>query len=157
MSIADDQEKIKQAAYAEARRYMNNAEAVLEKTARDGKFYADAKYVRMASGTAYLAVLLAFDAYLQLKGVALPKKKRLSIDFYQNYLGKLNGKLLDLLNNAYDTLHLAGYYDGNKSAKVIRDGFDTAYEIIETIKPPTELPPDALKSSWREKLRLLLV
>jgi hypothetical protein len=38
--------------YAEANRYMDNANECLQKAKRDGSLYMDKKYVRMACGTA---------------------------------------------------------------------------------------------------------
>ena len=91
--------------------------------------------MRTACGTAYNGVLLALDAYLKSKDVELPKKKRRSIEFYTRYIGQIDGKLLNYLNNAYDILHLSGYYDGVTDARVVKAGFDNAYEIINKIKP----------------------
>ena len=126
-------EQIRQTSYAEAIRYMNNAKEVLQKARKDGKYYADKKYVRMACGTAYSGTLVALDAYLLLKGVPAPKKK--SIDFYRRNIATLDKSLLRDLNSAYEILHLDGYYDGLLRADTIKSGFDVAYEIIEQIKP----------------------
>ena len=38
-------------------------------------------------------------------------------------------------NEAYNSLHLFGYYDGSKDSRIILEGFDLAYVIIEKIKP----------------------
>jgi hypothetical protein len=46
--------------------------------------------------------------------------------------------MLRHVNNAYEVLHLSGYYDGNQDARIIKIGFDEAYEIIEKIKPMEE-------------------
>jgi hypothetical protein len=134
MSI-EEQQELKQRNYAEAMRYMNNAKEVLQKAKKEDNYYSDRKYVRMACGTAYNGVLLALDAYLKLKDVELPKKTRRSIEFYTENIGKIDRKLLKYLNGAYDTLHLAGYYDGNLNALIIKEGFAAAYEIINKIKP----------------------
>ena len=134
MSI-EEQQNLKRKSYAEAIRYMNNAKETLQKAKKEDKHYRDAKYVRTACGTAYNGVLLALDAYLTLKDVKLPKRKRRSIDFYTLHLGKIDGKMLQHLNDAYDILHLSGYYDGILNAPVIKEGFDAAYDIIDKIKP----------------------
>jgi hypothetical protein len=39
------------------------------------------------------------------------------------------------LHSAYNLLDLDGYYDEETNVKAIAGGFDTAYEIIEKIKP----------------------
>jgi hypothetical protein len=135
MSI-QEQEDTKVRFYGEAMRYMDNARECLKKAKKEDYLYRDTKYVRMACGTAYSGVLIALDGYLTLKGVEKPKKKlRKSIEYYQENLGKLDRKLLDRLNVAYQILHLYGYYDGTNSADVIKTGFDLAFTIIEKIKP----------------------
>ena len=134
MSI-EEQLELKQTSYAEAMRYMNNAKETLQKAKKEDNFYSDRKYVRTACGTAYNGVLLALDAYLMLKDVELPKKKRRSIDFYTRNISKIDNKLLKYLDNVYNILHLSGYYDGTTDAPVIKRGFDNAYDIIDKIKP----------------------
>jgi len=122
--------------YAEAVRYMNNAKAVLQKSKKEGKYYTDKKYVRMACGTAYNGVLLALDAWFILKGIPKPsKKQRKSIEYYMSNISQIDKKLATYLHSAYNVLHLDGYYDGETNVKVIAAGFEVAYEIIEKIKP----------------------
>ena len=131
----EEQQELKQKSYAEAMRYMNNAKETLQKAKKEDNYYADRKYVRSACGTAYNGVLVALDAYLTLKDVEMPKKKRRSIDFYTRNISKIDGKMMKYLDVVYDVLHLDGYYDGNLDAIVIKRGFDNAYEIINKIKP----------------------
>ncbi|MDR0567489.1 MAG: DUF5618 family protein [Prevotellaceae bacterium] len=142
MSI-EEQQEIKSNAYSEAMRYMENAKATLQKAGKEDDQYHDVKYVRTACGTAYNGILLALDAYLQLKDVEMPKKKRRSIEFYTSHVAQIDKKLLVCVNRAYDTLHLWGYYDGTDDAVVIKRGFDYAYQIIDKIKPDhvQKLPP----------------
>jgi len=122
--------------YAEAIRYMDNAKKTLKEAGKeDDGLYKDAKYVRTACGTAYNGVLIALDAWLKIKGVELNPKKRKSIEYYTDNVAKLDGKMSKMLRAAYNTLHLAGYYDGNSDVKVIQSGFERAYEIIDKIKP----------------------
>jgi Holliday junction resolvase RusA-like endonuclease len=133
----DEQNTYLSAEYAEANRYMDNAKETLKKAGKqDEGQYGDAKYVRVACGTAYLAVLIAVEAWLILKGVEIPgKNKRKSIEFYEYSVAKLDKKIPAYLKSAYDALHLAGYYRGDKSIKIIEGGFDAAYYIIDKIKP----------------------
>ena len=130
--------------YAEAMRYMENAKDTLRKAEKqDDRMYKDVKYVRTACGTAYLGVLLALDAWLTLKGVDIPKKRNhTNINFYLTNVGKLDMKLLDYLNSAYNLLHLEGYYRKETGIKAIENGFDAAYYIIDKIKPenPVDVP-----------------
>ncbi|MDR3328771.1 MAG: DUF5618 family protein [Prevotellaceae bacterium] len=139
MSV-EEQQEVKQKAYAEAVRYMDNAKETLRKARKEDDYYQDAKYVRTACGTAYSGVLLALDAYLQLKDVEIVKKRRRSIEWYTANVAKQDKKLLTYLNAAYNILHLDGYYDGINDAIVIQRGFVNAYSIIEKIKPRTPNP-----------------
>jgi len=120
--------------YNEAIRYMDNAKDTLKKAGKEDAFFKDKKYVKTACGTAYNAVLEALDCYIQLKGAERKKGKK-SIEYYQVTISKIDKKMLNYLNNAYDILHLSGYYDGITDVKVVTRGFDLAYEIIEKIKP----------------------
>jgi hypothetical protein len=137
MSIKEQQE-YRAIHYAEALRYMENANASLQKARKEDNFYSDKKYVRSACGIAYSGVLVALDAFLVLRGVEMPKRKRRSIEFYVSNVAKIDRKLLNYLNAVYDILHLSGYYDGIQDARVIKAGFENAYEIIEKIKPLAE-------------------
>ena len=158
MSI-EEQQEIKSKAYSEAMRYMENAKAVLQKAGKEDNFYNDRKYVRMACGTAYNGVLIALDAYLQLKDVEMPKKKRRSIEFYTSHVAQIDKKLLTYLNRVYDILHLSGYYDGVQDARVVSAGFDNAYQIIYKIKPEhmPELPSPPKPSLLRRIYSLLFM
>jgi hypothetical protein len=81
-------------------------------------------------------VLIALDAWLELKGVKPPKgKARKSIGFYNTEISKLDKKLAKDLKIAYDTLHLSGYYDGTLSSGTIADGFEAASLIANRINP----------------------
>ncbi|MBI4647123.1 MAG: DUF5618 family protein [Bacteroidia bacterium] len=118
-------------------RYMTNAKEQLKKAKKKDNLYNDKKYVRAACGIAYSGVLIALDAYIQLKGIFTRQKERQDIEFYQRTISKIDKKLLSIINVAYDTLHKAGYYDGNQDSRVISAGFEHAYTIINKIKPST--------------------
>ena len=135
MSIQESQ-ALQEKYYSEAIRYMDNAKECLKKAKKDGKFYHDIKYVRMACGTAYSGLLVALDGFFILKGAHKPKsKQRKSIEYYQSNITAIDKKMLDYVNAAYKVLHLYGYYDGGESVTVIKEGFDFTYKIIEKIKP----------------------
>ena len=135
MSI-HEQQQLKEKYYGEAMRYMDNARECLQKAQKEGKYYRDAKYVKMACGTAYNGLLVALDGFLVLKGVHKPRAKvRKSIEYYQENLARIDRKMLDNLNSAYKILHLYGYYDGIDDAIVIKRGFDTASTLINKINP----------------------
>ena len=135
MSI-NEQEELKKENYNEAMRYMDNAKEYLKNAKKEGNFYQDKKYVKTACGTAYSGLLVALDCFLILKGIEKPTRKmRKSIEYYQSNITKIDKKMLDYLNNAYEILHRWGYYDGIGDVRVVNAGFDNAYNIIEKIKP----------------------
>jgi hypothetical protein len=135
MSI-QEQTEIKTRYYNEANRYMDNAKEYLKNAQKDGKYYHDVKYVQTACGTAYNGLLIALDCFLMLNGAKKPKaRERKSIEYYQKNVGSQNRKMLDMLNSAYEILHLWGYYDGITNVSVVKEGFEDAYAIIEKIKP----------------------
>ena len=135
MSIQEQQE-LKKKYYDEAMRYMDNAKEYLKNAKKDGGYYHDTKYVKTACGVAYSGMLVALDCFLLLKGIEQPKgKDRKSIEYYHNNIGKLDRKMLNYLNSAYEILHLWGYYDGITKASVVKEGFSEAGKIIEKINP----------------------
>lgn len=132
MSIIE-QQKIREKTYTEAMRYMDNAKEILKMAGKEGYYYNDSKYVSTACGTAYKGVLIALDAYLKLKDI--PARKRKSIEYYTEHIGKIDRKLLRDVNIVYEILHLSGYYDGIHDAIVVQRGMDIAFQIINKIKP----------------------
>lgn len=129
-----EQDKIRSEYYVEAIRYMDNARETLIKAGKEDDLYKDDKYVKTACGIAYCAILKALDGYLLLKEVKRQKGRK-SIEYYRENIAKIDRKLMQYLNNAYMTLHLDGYYDGNVSVDTISSGFKSAYLIIDKIKP----------------------
>ena len=127
-------DKITNEYYQEAIRYMENAKETLKKAGKDNDFYKDDKYVKMACGIAYSAVLKAMDGFFLLKEVKRQKGRK-SIEYYRDNISKIDRKLLNYLNNAYFILHLEGYYEGNLSVDTINSGLKSAYLIIDKIKP----------------------
>ncbi len=128
----------------EAKRYLENAREILRTKAKlDYKYniYKDVKYVREACGIAYLAVEMALEAYLMHRGRPvkssikyLKKKKRASYERYIEELRKLNQKLMSKYLNAYQILHLDGYYDGINDKNVIQAGLKSVEEIIKMVE-----------------------
>jgi len=135
MSIQEQQE-LKKRYYSEALRYMENAKECLQRTTIEYNRYSDPKYVKMACGTAYSGVLVALDCFLTLNGMHKPTgKERKSIEYYQKNLGKLDRKMLGVLNDTYQILHLSGYYDGIQNVEVVKVGFKNANALIKKIRP----------------------
>jgi len=117
----------------EAARYLQNAKEILrEKAGKKDGLYADVKYVKMAAGTAYSAALLILDEYLKQKeGIKFVKPK--SIEDYTSRIRKYDKKLLRLLVNVYDELHIIGYYHGTRSVDTIQTGLNNVTKMLAYI------------------------
>ena len=100
-----------------------------EKAGKDGKFYQDKKYVKLAGHEAYSGVLIALDELLGNKG-----KGRKSIDWYKAELAKVDKKALTSLNAAYYTLHLAMSYDRNSLVDISKAGLELADSLINWVE-----------------------
>ena len=120
--------------YKESMRYIDNARETLKLAGKEDRNYQDEKYVHSACGIAYIGVLKALNVLFNIKQV--PKKRgRKFIEYYQESLAKIDKKLLNYLNNAYQLLHLDCYYEGITNVKAIDEGFENAVLIIEALKP----------------------
>lgn len=115
----------------EARRYVRNAKDLLSEKGKlniEGHYYEDRKYVRMAGNTLWNGVLLMLDAVFHVKK---DKRSRPKFTDYEKAIATRDLKLLELVNDGYDTLHLSMGYDGNRSKAICQDGFRLANEIID--------------------------
>ena len=130
-----EQEEVKMEHYSEAMRYMDNAKEYLKSAQKEDNYYQDIKYVRTACGTAYSGLLVALEGFMKIKGYAPKGKDRKSIEYYQRNITKIDKKMLNKLINAYQVLHLWGYYDGIMSVNILKEGFEEAYDMIEKIRP----------------------
>ena len=127
--------QLKEKAISEAERYYDNAKTMLsEKAGKQGDYYADAKYVKTACGTAYSGVLILLDAYIKIKGQVTNYKDRKSIEYYRDNISDRDNQLLKYVNSAYSILHLSGYYDGVLKYKVIQGGMEVFQDIIRHFK-----------------------
>lgn len=132
---ASEQQELKESAYNEALRYMENAKEQLIKADKENNYYKDKKYVQSACGIAYNAVLIALNAYIKIKGITAKPKEKKDIEFYQRTLNSIDKKLLKYVSDVYEIIHKDGYYDGITNAKVLTIGFDSAFTIINKIRP----------------------
>ena len=120
----------------ESRRYVANAKQTLNDHGQldtKSKVYEDRKYVRSAGHFLFLAVLIALDAVFHVGDPKTygTKKSRVGIDDYRKAVAQRDRKLLLLLNQAYDILHLSMGYDGVQSKDVCDAGFRLANDIID--------------------------
>jgi hypothetical protein len=144
--------------YAEAIRYMDSAKDVLQKARKeDDGLYRNRKYVRIASGTAYNGMLVALDAWLNVNGVATPKRHSWkSVFFYKGTLPLQDDVISDCFDKIYGVLHWAGYREGVRDAELIEAGFKYAYTIIDKIKPenPVEVKDTKINAAKRAIKRM---
>jgi len=114
----------------EAERYLANAKQILtEKAEKDGDYYNDSKYVKMAGDTAWKGVLVALDAATDLRKNK-KKGQRLDIKDYMSAVAKKDTKMTKPLQSAYNTLHLYLGYDGDTSYKLAQLGLEQGKNII---------------------------
>ncbi len=115
----------------EARRYVDNArETLREKGEFDAELnrYDDEKYVRAAGNYLWLGVLMALDAVFNVRE---DRRTRVDIKDYREAVGRRDKKLLALVNDGYDVMHLYMNYDGIQSKGVSDEGFRLANSIID--------------------------
>ena len=114
----------------EARRHVTNAKDAL---IAGGKYnirtnhYEDRKYVKAAGHYLWSGVLIALDAVFHVN----EQKDRVSINDYRLAVGHRDRKLLNLVNDAYDILHLSMGYDGILNKETCDLGFRLANEVID--------------------------
>lgn len=114
----------------EAERYLQNARKILsEKAGKDGNYYQDRKYVRMAGNTAWNGVLIALDSVLNVSK-NLKSQQRPDIKDYQEAMAKKDSKMTRPLYDAYQTLHLSLGYDGVTRYKIVHDGMKQAEMML---------------------------
>ena len=113
----------------EARRYVANAEEIIEKAQYDSetKSYLDSKYVKTAGDILWKGCLIALDAVLHVR----KGKGRPSIEKYKEAAGKRDRTLLKHINKGYDLMHLSMGYDGVLKKSICMDGIHLANEIID--------------------------
>ena len=90
--------------------------------------YNDEKYVRAAGNYLWLGVLMALDAVFHVRK---DRRTRVDINDYREAVGKRDRKLLRLMNDGYDTMHLSMNYDGNSVKDVSDSGIRIANTIID--------------------------
>ena len=115
----------------EAERYLQNATQILsEKAEKDGDYYNDSKYVKMAGNTAWNGVLVALDAVLPVRE-DLKRGQRVEFKDYMNAIAKKDNKMTRPLLGAYESLHKALGYDGNPSFKIVQTSLEQGKLIID--------------------------
>ena len=111
----------------EAQRYLDNAREILStKAEKDGGYYSDPKYVRMAGNTVWNGVLIALDGVLNVKKAGTRK----DFDDYKNAVYKKDKKMTRPLQSTYNLLHLLLGYDGELDYKTVQRGLEQGRDMI---------------------------
>ena len=137
----------KQNPIEEAQRYVDNAKDTLKDNGELDtvtRLYGDRKYVRSAGHFLWNAVLIVLDAVFQVK---TPRRRHPDIKDYKDAVASRDRKLLALVNNGYDTMHIAMSYDGNQSKAVCDEGFRLANEIIKICSKMLPKQQDSISSN----------
>ena len=114
----------------EAERYLQNARQLLsDKAEKDGKYYNDRKYVKMAGNTAWNGVLLALDSVLHVR-LNMKKGQRPEFQDYLDAISKVDKKMTRPLLATYESLHKALGYDGNPSYSIVQESLSEAKAMI---------------------------
>lgn len=114
----------------EARRYVANAKELLRNNTKvEGDKYDDEKYVRMAGDTAWKGCLIALESVFSVK--ADKGEERVKINNYKDAVSKRDKKLLGLLIEGYNFLHLYMGYDGSSDTYIVKKGLNLAKELID--------------------------
>jgi hypothetical protein len=115
----------------EAERYLHNARQLLtDKAEKDGDYYNDTKYVRMAGNTAWNGVLIALDAALGVKK-SIKQRHRPDVQDYQTALYKRDAKMNNVFLSAYEMLHKAIGYDGVPKYSIVQSALADGERLIE--------------------------
>ncbi len=104
----------------EARRHISNAREILR------------KYVAIAGHVAYRGVLIALNELMKQHGIL--KKTRKQVDDYRDFIAKIDRKILNYFNAAYNILHLDMGYDGIGDYELAKIGLQKAEEIIDWVE-----------------------
>ena len=116
---------------AESRRYVENARKTLKENGKldtEQNRYQDDKYVKAAGNYLWGGVLIALDAVFHVKK---NEHDRVDIKDYRTAVSIRDKKLLGLVNNGYEAIHLYMGYDGTLNKSYCDLGFQLANEIID--------------------------
>ncbi|MBI2889931.1 MAG: DUF5618 family protein [Nitrospirae bacterium] len=123
--------------FDEAIRYYRNARELLGRSKINDNLYEDIKPVRESFGTAWLAIDMAVRAALKERGLTEKQMPRSWEDLRAatvKHLAVTNGRLVKLLNAAYNGVHLAGYYRGMLAyVPFAKEAMNLTRQVIETL------------------------
>ena len=102
--------------------------------------YQDDKYVKAAGNFLWGGVLIALDAAFHVKK---SEHDRVDIKDYRTVVGNRDRKLLGLVNDGYEIIHLLMGYDGTLSKTICDEGFRLANKIIDRCETMIQIPVPA--------------
>jgi len=104
----------------EAERYVENARQILsEKAGKDGDYYSDRKYVKIAGHTAWCGVLAALDGVLGIR-TGLKRNQRPEFKDYQEAVNKIDNKMNRVLLNGLQKKHILTSGKNTTKPQIIR-------------------------------------
>ena len=127
----------------ESWRYVENARKTLMENGKldtEQNRYQDDKYVKAAGNYLWGGVLIALDAVFHVKK---REHDRVDIKDYRAAVGNRDKKLLGLVNDGYEIIHLLMGYDGTLSKTLCDDGFKLAKEVINRCATMIKTPAPA--------------
>ncbi len=107
-------------------RYVKNAKEILsEKAKKEGKYYSDPKYIKMAGNTLWNGVLVALDyKFPEIKnGKGRPDQTK-----YRQAIK--DGKISRMFDKGYYHTHLVMGYDGEGLVALVNEAIDEAKGLI---------------------------
>lgn len=115
---------------------VRNAERTLKSLKVVKGFLRGPKRVREASGVGWLAVEEAVKALERSRGTPVEKLPRGLASLGQALAGfpEIDGSAEAELHNAYAGLHIAGYYEGIHTSKIIFDGLAAAKAVVRRVE-----------------------
>ena len=115
----------------EAERYLENSRQILsEKAGKDGDYYDDPKYVRMAGRVAWQGVRAALDGLPEVKAKR-EVRRQVRFEDYMEAVTQCDPKMSKPLLYAYESLHKVLGYDGNLRYDIVQSGMNQAKEVID--------------------------
>ena len=115
----------------EAERYLENSRQILsEKAGKDGNYYNDPKYVRMAGRVAWQGVRAALDGLPEVKAKR-EVRRQVRFEDYMEAVTQCDPKMSKPLFYTHETLQKVLIGDGNLSCGMVESGMNQAKEVID--------------------------
>ena len=115
----------------EAERYLENSRQILsEKAGKDGDYYDDPKYVRMAGREAWKDVRAALDGLLEVKA-RREAHRQIRFEDSMEAIMQCDPKMSKPLFYTHETLQKVLIGDGNLRCGMVESGMQQAKRVIQ--------------------------